>query len=1178
MSPATRPVPSAPPPEVAAAASPDSQLRRVLGARTLALTAMNLSIGSGIFALPAAVAAVIGAQAVYAYLACGAVLILVLLCYAELGSTTTRSGGGYAYLARAYGPYWGFVAGVLLWLGFGVMANAAIAAALADTVAAAVPLFRGPAARAALLVGFFAVAVGVNVRGAESGARLSVALTVLKLLPLAALVAASVPQWSVAVFTGGGLPSAAVLGKASLLLFFAFTGVEASLATGAEFRDVRRDVPRGILLGGAGIVATYLLVHVAAQSVLGAGLAAETGAPLAAAAAVVLGGVGRSLLLAGGGISMGAAVAGDMLATPRALFANAVDGHLPAALARVHPRFATPWVAIVTYGTLSCGAALLGGFTLLATLASAGLLVVYFATCAAVLVERRRGGATTGFRTPGGPVVPLMGMAAVGALLANVTPREWMSLGTLVVGASAFYVVRQRTGGASRLAAPLLALVLLLPAGCGGERAPVEVVDTTPAPPPPPPAPDGFLFTFAPPPGAPAVLTASVAGTFNGWSTSALPMARQPDGSWTARLRLNPGQYEYKFHINGAWPGDMCEDRTWGNPARQQWIDPQALGCVPDGYGGQNAVAGVGIAASDVGAVHAPTNPAHLSVAGGRLVVRVATFANRAQGATVVVGGQRIAMHRQLGYRVHDLWRATLPEGTASYALSVQHAGGTQELGPFTVPAAPFRAVPWVGGAVGYQIFPERFWNGDRSNDRFGVETSEYQFLHPVLRGAPPVYVPEWNGPVYQQHCCQQYFGGDLQGIVDKLGHLQALGVTLLYLNPIWLAGSAHGYDTWDYQQVDPAFGTEAVLRRLLDQAHARGMKVIWDFVPNHVGIGFGPFQDAVTKGTASSSWGWFTFKVPAAQVQPGNGSHYDGWWGLGSLPVLNTTRPDVMAHLMDAVRKWTRFGFDGIRVDVPNEIKNRQEFFRLFRQTAKGIDPNQYLVGEIWQREPEWLQGDMFDALMNYAVGQDVVEPFVLGRMSARGAVSAMALLYAEYPEASTGMQFNVISTHDTKRLLTKLGGGGLGGVAGADALARQRLASAMLYALPGVPVTFQGDECAFLGDTGGNARDEHRYPMQWERCDAAMVAHYAALARLRREAPALGSPVWRAHVAEGSVLAFLRGEPGNGEVLAAFNAGTAAGAVALPAGSWRDVASGEVVTGSAPLAGRGWRYLQRQ
>ncbi|MBU6367469.1 MAG: alpha-amylase, partial [Gemmatimonadetes bacterium] len=157
-------------------------------------------------------------------------------------------------------------------------------------------------------------------------------------------------------------------------------------------------------------------------------------------------------------------------------------------------------------------------------------------------------------------------------------------------------------------------------------------------------------------------------------------------------------------------------------------------------------------------------------------------------------------------------------------------------------------------------------------------------------------------------------------------------------------------------------------------------------------------------------------------------------------------------------------------------------------------------------------------------------------------------------------------------------LGGGNLGSVAGPDALARQRLASAMLYALPGVPVTFQGDECAFLGDAGGSSRDEHRYPMQWDRCDAAMVAHYAALARLRREAPALGSPVWRAHVADGSMLAFLRGEPGNGEVLAAFNAGTAASSVALPAGSWRDVASGEVVTGSAPLAARGWRYLQRQ
>ena len=430
----------------AMATSPDSQLRRVLGPGTLALTAMNLSIGSGIFALPAAVAAVIGAQAVYAYLACGAVLILVLLCYAELGSTTTRSGGGYAYLSRAYGPYWGFVAGVLLWFGFGVMANAAIAAALADSVASVVPLFRAPWARAALLVGFFTVAVGVNVRGAQAGARLAVALTVLKLLPLAALVAASLPHWTVEAVTGGGVPPLATLGEASLLLFFAFTGVEASLATGAEFRNVRRDVPRGILLGGAGIVCTYLLVHVAAQSVLGAGLATQAGAPLAAAAAVVLGAGGRSLLLAGGGISMGAAVAGDMLATPRALFANAVDGHLPAALARVHPRFATPWVAIVTYGVLSCGAALVGGFALLATLASAGLLVVYFATCAAVLVERRRGHGAGGFRTPGGAAVPLLGMAAVGALLVNVSPREWLSLGALVAVASAFYVVRQRAG------------------------------------------------------------------------------------------------------------------------------------------------------------------------------------------------------------------------------------------------------------------------------------------------------------------------------------------------------------------------------------------------------------------------------------------------------------------------------------------------------------------------------------------------------------------------------------------------------------------------------------------------------------------------------------------------------------------------------------------------------------
>ena len=728
--------------------------------------------------------------------------------------------------------------------------------------------------------------------------------------------------------------------------------------------------------------------------------------------------------------------------------------------------------------------------------------------------------------------------------------------------------VAECPGFLQRPATLLLSAAVL---GCGDARP-----EVTP-PPPPPPVQEGFAFTYTPPAGSSPVASVSVAGTFNGWSTTATPMARRADGTWEARIRLSDAQYEYKFHINGAWPADMCHDRTWGSPAHQFWIDPAALACTPDGHGGQNALVAVrsGSTAAPLNFFHEPTSAAHVSSAAGRVSIRFTSYLRQVQSATIRVGAQAIPMHLQLSYRVQDVWRGTLPEGATTYSIAVQTATGAHDFGPFTVPTALFRAVPWVGSSVGYQIFPERFWNGDRTNDSATVRTDEHPFLHPSFRGAAPTLTGQWNGPVLDHHCCHQYFGGDFQGIIDRLDHLQSLGVTLVYLNPIFLAGSAHGYDTWSYLEVDPAFGDEQVLRTLVDAAHARGIRLMWDFVPNHVGVGHAAFQDAVRAGTASPYWSWFNFKVPAEQVQVGNGSHYDAWWGFGGLPELNTANPAVLEHLMAAVRKWTTFGFDGIRVDVPGDINNPVPFFSEFRRTAKEIDPEVYLVGEIWERSPAWVQGDRFDALMNYAIGQDVVERFVNGAVTAGAASQAMAQLYAEYPEASTAMQFNVVSTHDNARLLTKLGGGGLGASPGAAALARQRVASAMLYALPGTPVTFQGDECALLGTGGG--REENRYPVQWGACNGEMLAHYTRLAQLRKGTGALTSPVIRMYRGEGPVLAWFRGEPGGGEVLAAFNAAPSAGSLTLPQGGWVDLVTGADVSGTLQLEAVSWRYLRR-
>jgi cyclomaltodextrinase / maltogenic alpha-amylase / neopullulanase len=697
---------------------------------------------------------------------------------------------------------------------------------------------------------------------------------------------------------------------------------------------------------------------------------------------------------------------------------------------------------------------------------------------------------------------------------------------------------------------------------------------STPAEPPVEPQPEvGHVFTYVAPPGAPALSSLSVRGSFNSWGQTA--MTRRADGAWRALIPLDAGTYEYKFFINGAWPPDMCDDRTWGDPQNDYWIDPDADGCVPDGHDGYNAVVIIG-GGADPAFSHAPDDPAHVSAAGGQLSIRFRVQRGQVQSATVTTSDDSFPMHLQLTDGVWEIWRAALPEGTTGYAFALQTAAGSEDHGPYAVPANLFRSVPWVGEAIGYQIFPERFWNGDPGNDQMALETDVVHYMDPRHWSIQPVLMEQWGGDVLDFHCCHQYFGGDLQGILDRLDHLQALGVTLIYLNPIFTSGSAHGYDTYDHLEVAPNFGDEALLRQLLVAARARGMRLMWDFVPNHVGVGHWAFQHAVEHGEASPYWNWFRFRVPGNQVEVGHGGHYDGWWGFGSLPVLETRNPEVFEHLIEVTRHWTEFGFDGIRVDVPNEVLNRSEFFSAFRRAAKALNPEVYLVGEIWGRDASWLQGDQFDALMNYAIGEAVIERFAGGDLSGSAASREMAQLYAEYPEASAAMKFNLISSHDTGRLLTKVGGGPLGGTPGATALAHHRLASAVLYALPGMPVTFQGDECAFLG-TGEGPREENRYPMQWDVCDGAMVAHYSQLAELKRSLDAFSSPVIRSSPSAGPLLAFYRGEPGAGEVLAIFNNAQTPQSVTLPEGVWVDAVTRQSLSGSVLLEPLGWRYLRR-
>lgn len=564
--------------------------------------------------------------------------------------------------------------------------------------------------------------------------------------------------------------------------------------------------------------------------------------------------------------------------------------------------------------------------------------------------------------------------------------------------------------------------------------------------------------------------------------------------------------------------------------------------------------------------LHDPQDPAQFSALPEGYSVRFAAGAGEVRQAFLLQGDRAWPMDRQLSFAGREVWRGLLPE-KGPYWIRLRTPKGERLLGPFTPPPNPFRALAWVGRKGGYQIFPDRFQNGDPANDALALQDDEYNFnVVWQAQGGPRPYLSRWQDPPGPLHCCHQYYGGDLQGLWERLPYLAELGVGLLYLNPIFRSGSAHGYDTHDYLQVAPRLGDEALLRRVLDRAHALGLRVLFDFVPNHTGLGFWAFQDVVRQGPASPYWNWYFVK--RYPFRPGDAGAYEAWWGVASLPKLNTGNPEVRACLLSVAERWVRFGFDGLRVDVPEDLLEAKAFFRELKARVRAVNPEAYLVGEIWRRAPDWVGEGAFDSLMNYALGRDVVLRYAQGLHPALfGAPKALALLaeaYALYPEAAAAMGFNLISSHDTSRLLSDLGGD----------RAKARLAWALLFGLPGTPVVFQGEECALLGEK--EPLDLQRRPIPWEACDAGMQAFLRGLYHLKAEETALRGSYFATYLAEGGLLSFFRGE-GEERLLLAFNNQKAPASLPLPEGLWRDLLSAKAFQARAEVPGMGALYLKR-
>jgi glycosidase len=441
----------------------------------------------------------------------------------------------------------------------------------------------------------------------------------------------------------------------------------------------------------------------------------------------------------------------------------------------------------------------------------------------------------------------------------------------------------------------------------------------------------------------------------------------------------------------------------------------------------------------------------------------------------------------------------------------------------------------WVKHAVFYQIFPDRFAKSERVEKPSGIESWE----------TPPTP--------------QGYKGGDLLGVVEKLDYIQDLGATAIYFTPVFQSASNHRYHTHDYYQVDPLLGGNAALRELLDACHARGIKVVLDGVFNHASRGFFAFNDILENGPHSPWLDWFTIEGwPLSPYDGSRPANYLAWVGNRALPKLNTDNPQVREYLMRVAEHWLRFGIDGWRLDVPGEVRT-PGFWAEFRERVKAINPEAYIVGEIWTDSREWLQGDQFDGVMNYvwagptiafAGGQRVIleevmphayEPYPA--LSGVGYADKLDWVLKLYDWQIQLTQLNLLDSHDTARLITIAG----------DDKASVRLATLLLLTMPGAPSIYYGDE---IGLAGHNVDHDKRRPFPWhvpESWDRELLAYHKRLIALRHAHPALRTGEIRRLYADEDVYAFAR--VGSGEtLLVAVNAGESPSTVTIPVGGLLD------------------------